>query len=813
MSIQVPAGNPRRLLGLAAILVALVPNLVGVARAAEEIIAALPDAAVRSEPASPPFEFLISRVIVNSTMKGDIALVRDGKGHLLVPAADFAAWKLAYPRGASVVLKGETYVDVSSLSGITAKFDPDTVTLDLQVEARAFPGTTLDLAPRRQPNVIYPAENSIFLNYAFNASGDEAFAERRYQFTTELAARSGNWLFYNTTNQPWGNGGPADGFTRLMTNAQYDDRPNLRRLTLGDFFTPSFDLSGSVPLGGVSLTKYYSMDPYFIQYPTASFRTDVALPSTVVVRVGGNVIAQREVQPGPLDVSNINGVTGAQNVSVVVRDAFGREQQLQQPFFFATNAGLAEGLHEYSYNVGFLRRQYGITSDDYGDLAAAAFHRYAFTNELTVGLRGQATRDLYNFGPFGTYQFPRLGLIAAGVSVGGGNGQTGAAGSAAYAYTGNNLSLNLGIRYFSRDYAQLTDLVSGFRTRSDQYGSASVFDLTLGTLTAAYTATDRYEGPTTRVWNVGYTRSMLAGKGLLSLNYTRTVEPSSSSGWLLSFRYYFDSETSLAASVGGTRNTTLQAVSLDRTTPQGEGVGYAFTAGHLGGNGTDAGYGQAFAQLNAEHISVSANYSRTAIGDGGPSFSQVSVAGSIGASGGSVFAARPVLDSFALVRIPDQPGVPVYANGWYAGKTDASGEVVATNLASYYDNYIRFGAADLPFDYVFESSERVISPPTRSGTLVTFDVKKNHAIVGVLVEARADGRVPLEFRDFRLQRDGREFPGFTARRGEFYMEGLEPGAYQLRAEGKPACTAQLIVPPLAGAMTDVGSVMCETAAR
>ena len=84
----------------------------------------------------------------------------------------------------------------------------------------------------------------------------------------------------------------------------------------------------------------------------------------------GNLIAQRQVQPGPVDITNItNGITGGQNVSVVIRDPFGREQVLQRPFFFATNVGLAEGLHEYSYNLGFLRRQYGIDSNDYGDLS------------------------------------------------------------------------------------------------------------------------------------------------------------------------------------------------------------------------------------------------------------------------------------------------------------------------------------------------------------------------------------------------------------------------------------------------------------
>src|SRR4029453_905562 len=199
--------------------------------------------------------------------------------------------------------------------------------------------------------------------------------------------------------------------------------------------------------------------------------------------------------------------------------------------------------------------------------------------------------------------------------------------------------------------------------------------------------------------------------------------------------------------------------------------------------------------------------------EAGPGLSQLFVAGSIGAVGGSLFAGRPIQDSFALIRVPGLRDLPVYANGWYAGKTDASGEVLATNIASYYDNFIAFGTGNLPLDFVFASSEKVISPPLRSGTLVTFAVKKNHAIFGALVELREGKMLPLEFREIRLTRGDAVIEGFTARRGEFYIEGVEPGPYQLVLDRTPACSAHITVPDPAEAMTDVGTVICEPAQR
>ena len=812
MSIPAPASR-RRHFAAAGFVFALVPLLPAPALAAagDASRSSLQpgDGSAKSEPAR---TMLIARVLVNTVNKGDIAILRDAQGRTFVPLAEFAKWGLSSGGAPAVIVDGESYVELSSVPGLDVNFDPRTVTLELRVAASALPATRINLGPERRTDVIFPAENSFFFNYGFNAAGDDKFNQRQYEFATELAARSGNWLFYNTTSQQWGSGAQS-GFTRLITNLQLDDRPNLRRWTIGDFFTPGFDLNGSVPLGGASLTKLYSMDPYFVQYPTAAFTTEAAFPSTVQVRIDGNLIAQRQVQPGPVDITNItNGLTGGQNVSVVLRDPFGREQTLQQPFFFATSAGLAEGLHEYSYNVGFLRRRYGTASDDYGDLAGSAFHRYAFTNQLTLGLRGQATQNLYNFGPFGTYQSP-LGILGVGVAIGGRDGASGPAASAAYSYTGSNFSVNLGSLYRARNYAQLTDLISGFRIRGSQYASGSLFFPDLGTLTATYNNVTTYDGPDARIANLTYTRSMLAGKGLLSLNYVRTVEPQSAYGWLLSFRYFYDATTSVVAAVGGSNDGNTQALSLQKSVPQGEGVGYDVTVGRRGSDAPDAVFGRAFVQANAEHVAVGGEYSRASRAEAGPGLARVFVAGSIGGTGGRMFAARPVQDSFALVRVPDLEDVPVYANGWFVGKTNASGEVVATNIASYYDNFISFGTRELPLDYVFPSSEIVLSPPTRSGTLASFAVRKNRAIVGLLVEVRDGKPLPLEFREIRLVRGDTILRSFTARRGEFYVEGVEPGEYLLRQDTGNACSVRIRIPDLADTMTDIGTAVCEPAMR
>ncbi|MFO1413295.1 MAG: fimbria/pilus outer membrane usher protein [Burkholderiales bacterium] len=768
---------------------------------------AAPEPAAAARPSS--YATLIARVDVNTVAQGDVLVLRAADGRTLVPVAEYAKWNLGNLRAPTETVDGEAYVVVSDVPGLQVRFDAATVRLSLQVGAGELPATAIDLAPKRRPDVVFPQDNSFFLNYAANASGDENFNDRQYQFATELAVRRGDWLLYNTTTQQWG-GGPRDGFVRLMTNVEYDDRPNLRRWTFGDFFTPSFDLVAAVPMAGVSLTKLYSMDPYFVQYPTAAFRTEVALPSTVQVRIDGSVVAQRQVPPGPVDITNItSGITGGQNVSVVVRDAFGREQVLQQPFFFATNYGLAEGLHEYSYNAGALRQDFGMVSNNYTDAAVSAFHRYGFTDELTLGLRGQATKGVYNIGPFGTWQSPAFGIVGAGVAVGGTNGGTGGAGSLAYSYTNRALSFSVGALYRSVNYGQLSDLTSGSKMRTNVYASGSLYFPVFGTVGATVNDFTSYDdGPASRIVNANYTRAFLDGKGLLSLNYLRTVLPGTSSTWLLSFRYYFDPTTSVAAAVGGVDGNGTQALSVQKTIPEGVGLGYEVTAGHASGSGSDAAFGRAFVQANAEHFLVGGQYARANNPLGGANLSQVFVAGSLTSVDGHFFAARPLADSFALVRVGDLKDVPVYANGWYVGKTNADGEVVATNIASYYDNFISFRAGEIPLDYVYPRSDRVISPALRSGTLVAFDVRRNHAVFGTLVGVLDGREQPLEFREFTLRGPGNPVTGFTARRGEFYVDALVPGDYVLEIAADPRCSAPVVVRADGDGAVDVGKLAC-----
>ena len=770
----------------------------------------LPPSATRGPPAAPkPLEPVVARVVVNGVSKGDATVYRGAGGAWLARPAEVGNWGLKVPPAARVEIEGEPYVALERLPELRVTFDEQTVTLDLRAAPHLLPATAIDLAWRRKPGTLYPSDSSVLFNYNLTALGDEGFGSRIYQGSTEFAARKGNWLLYSTTG--YQDGGAIDHrTTRLVTNAQYDDRPTLRRFTVGDFFTPGFDLAGSVGMGGLSLTKLYSMDPYYIQYPTAGFTTQIALPSTVEVRVDGNLVSQQQVQPGPLDIRNVTAAAGQRNVSVIIRDPYGREQVLGQPFYF-TQFGLAKGLHEYSYNLGSLRERYGIVSNDYGHLAASAFHRYAFTDELTLGLRGEGDSELYNFGPFATIQFPRAGIFGLGVSGSGRKGANGHATGVTYSYASGPLSLGFAGRYLSRDFAQLADEINPLFLRADEFGNAALFFPEVGTFSVGYSSTRSYVFPETRSWNLGYTRQLFDSRAILSLNYTRAERPSSSDTWLLSLTYYFDREYSAVGRAGGAPGSNFQSGALQKAVPLGEGYGYAVEAGRTEQGGTTAAVGRGQFQLNAAHAVAGVDTVTSSDRAVEPGSSRAFVAGGIGYAGGTLFASRPIIDSFAVVRVGEVPGVPVYANGWLQGKTNAQGEVVATNVNSFYDNDVSFRARDLPLNYQYPTSLQTISPPNRSGSVVNFRLRAVQAVYGSLTSEQDGKRVPLELRELKVTGAGRSFDSFTARRGEFYFENLEPGEYSVQVTGDQPCTATIRVQRTEQPFLDLGALPCAPA--
>ena len=120
------------------------------------------------------------------------------------------------------------------------------------------------------------------------------------------------------------------------------------------------------------------------------------------------------------------------DTEIVVQDAFGQVQRFSQPYYLSTLV-LKEGLHNYTYNLGFLRDRLGTESWHYGQAVFAARHLLGLTDAITTGALLEAGKDLVSGGPEVALRLP-IGQLALGTAVsnarGGGTGWAGAYSSA-----------------------------------------------------------------------------------------------------------------------------------------------------------------------------------------------------------------------------------------------------------------------------------------------------------------------------------------------------------------------------------------------
>ena len=87
-----------------------------------------------------------------------------------------------------------------------------------------------------------------------------------YNLSTEVGFRIPDFLALSTFN--YLKTDEEEKMVRLLTSVRADDRKNLRTVVAGDFPAISGILGSAPLLGGVNVSKNFTIDPYYIRYPS-----------------------------------------------------------------------------------------------------------------------------------------------------------------------------------------------------------------------------------------------------------------------------------------------------------------------------------------------------------------------------------------------------------------------------------------------------------------------------------------------------------------------------------------------------------------
>lgn len=730
-------------------------------------------------------------LVVNEVPKGQVLALVRGKD-VLLPVAVLERSGLQDLGGRRESIDNQAWVSLASLApGITFVLDERALTVKVTAAERFLAGRSrVDLRSGERPAFERSRATSGFLNYGVNWG--KALG---YQFTGEagLSARgalANSTFFWNRDHS----------LIRGLTSVTLDSPGSLRRIVVGDSYVSDRLLGGSVFLAGVRVATDYGVDPYFLRYPALGLSGAVATPSTVEVFVDNRLVRRQELEPGQFELANLPVPVGSSQTRLVIRDAFGREQQTTSGIYLASQV-LGRGLQEYEYAVGSPRQSVSASSWNYSGVAALARHRYGVTDTVTAGFRAELSSSMFNGGPSFNLRLPfgEIEAAAAGSRVG---GRDGMAASLAYSYTSKSFSTGFTGRAWSVDYRTLSSSESGQRPlrEGNAFVAFAVGPRVNATLQHALT-TGQYGQSRSRTALFGAGR--LSARSSLFFSVARNASPHRVRGeFSLGLSIALADRSSASASVT-TRDdgATGMSAEIQRALPVGAGYGYRLqgSAGSPDTSETRFAYQTAFGHYQFARESL-----------GGPPTVTLNASGGLALIGGRMYATRPVDQGFALVRVPGVKGVRGYLSNQLVGRTNARGDLLIPNLLPYYANRLSVSDLDIPLDRAVARTEYTVAPPYRGGALVVFPATQVRSITG-RVELEVNGRLwKPEFGDLSVEVEGgRHLESPIGHEGEYYLENLAPGKYKalVRYRGT-VCGFSLKVPASNNVVVDVGLSHC-----
>ncbi len=743
--------------------------------------------------------------------KGELFAYLTRDGDCLLNREDLVLIGFSEPTGVASVIGGKTFISLKSMDGVSFTFNEQAVSLEITAAPRLLRRRSVDLRPVRKPDVYYPRETGAFLNYGLNYTGEGPADHTSFAGTTEAGLRVGDVLLLN--NSLYTRDGTTERFVRLSTNATYESRLDLNRSVLGDLYAASGYLGSTVNMGGISFSRNFSIDPYFIKQPMVDYTGFASLPSEVRVSIDGAQVRSDRIGPGPFDLRNIISFNGLHDLTITVRDAFGREETLRYPFY-SSDVLLRSGLHEFSYNAGFLRRSYGIESNDYGKLAFLFSHNYGVTDSLTAGVRGEGSSDLVNMGPQMSFLLKDYGVLSLSGSASALErdfGTTGYAGSLRYSYQRRKVSLRFLYNWYTQEYATLTTRPADDRPRYELGASIGYGAGTPGSISFDFGGIGKYAGQDRRSYTLSYTRNV-ARDCTMHLSVRHTKDDSSDTCLSLGLTFHLWRDTMLSTNLRKDDTGDYQGLQIQKNAPVGEGFGYRVSATRSNLPDGESRSVNPYVQYNGPFGIYSAEFmGNYPTGQAYPCESiRLNASGGIAYVGGTIAFGRPVSDSYGVVKVGDLENVRVYHNNHLIGHTDAAGKVFIPNMNSYRDNYISINDKDIPVEFSLEKLERCVSPPLKSGTFLSFDAVKIQAFAG-RIERKTEGRtVPLNLCEATLTVDGKQVPFVTDGQGEFYLENIPAGSHRgtVKKAGK-TCYITITIPRTDDMVVNLGGILAE----
>jgi outer membrane usher protein len=700
--------------------------------------------------------------------------------------------------------KSDDLIALASLPGLSCHLDQKTQTLYVKVPVSRLLPMVLHLDGSERPVGPRKIESGTGMTLNYDIVGTYAGGHKGTSGSLDLVAFSprgvaSSGLLVRTGAVQSGTG--TSMVIRLDSTYDFADANTLRRYSLGDFISGGLAWTRPIRLAGAQIRSDFSMRPDLVTFPLPSISGSTAVHSIVDVLTNGNLVLSQGIDPGAFEVPQLPMITGAGTISLTVTNALGQQVNVTQSFY-ASSALLAPGLQTFSAQVGLVRRNWGVVSNDYGKLAGVANYRRGLSSKLTIEGSAEATPGTVMAGGGAVVNVGNIAALNIAAAASTGSGHTGMQFSVGTQRIGKVFSLSASAIIADRNFQDVAAINGDPVPRKQLNGSAGMSLGRFGSVGVAYAGLDVDSPPNPIELSV----TPLQRAHVLSASYSvqvhrmsiyatefRDLINQSNSGMQVGLTIPFGRRSS--ASIGGASDGSGQ-IEVQKS---------VITVG-------DLGY-QAFVSAgDTTHEFVEAQY-KSHLGlftagvdtNGGETTLTFQSQGALSLVDGGLFPSNTIYDSFAIVDTGAMAHVHVLQENRDVGSTNSAGRLLVPDMRSFDLNHLAIEPDDLPPDTAIDVTTREVRPQDRSGVVIKFPVKISH---GALLKLVDEAGVPIPVGGTATLRATSVIVpiGYD---GDAYVQDLNPHN-EVDVEGPDGrrCSVAFNYQPMRGEIPTIGPLRC-----
>ena len=664
-------------------------------------------------PSSDDCQPLDAEVVLNQHRLPDLyALCQAGSTILIAPRA---LVEMGFSAAELPAVSPDRPVSVSSLPGVTARYDALAVRLFLTAPAGLLRAQRYPVGPARHPVALSgSALPGVILNYSLYTSrmAKETVASSWSEWRVTGGDR---WSFSDSQRAIWQSTG-EQRLVHLDTRLQRDFPAEALTLTVGDSVTVGPDWHRATRLTGVQLASNFALQPQTGTAPDALLLGQASLPSTVDVYINRIRQSTQQVSPGPFDIAGMPVRNGVNSIQMVTTDVTGK-QQVRSYSLYGASSLLKAGLSDVSIATGMTRRAWGVKdwSVDSRPVFSAGLRR-GMTDTLTLEGYTEGGRQVQT-GGMGVQWVPysEAGLFSLAVARSRGDASVGTQVTWGWQRNSGPFSLSLGEQWTTDGYRDMAAREGAplLHRRRQLFTSLST---PVGTPALGLIEQDEAEGQRRRYASLSWSWAWQGGSLNVTLNREAGTRHAQSLALWLTLPLGTDNHLSVSQTTTRHDSSLTAGVSGGR-----DGLNWRVSQGWVSGRQSASA-----AEVNR----------RTAYGDVSVGVGQVhvpqtdtslyaSATGSAALLSQGVFLTEQVGDGFGLVSTGGVADIPVRLENNPVGVTDRNGYLFLPTLQPWQPNLVSLDATAISDRWLLGQTSQSVVPARRNGALATFDVRRN----------------------------------------------------------------------------------------